>query len=67
MRIYVSANGSKTLFHETKKITREEWHEVKRLVKAYFGWKKLTWVRGEDGICLMDAERVEKLRKAFAH
>jgi len=67
MKIYVSANGSRTLFHEAKKMTREEWREVLRLVKMYFGWKKLTWIRVEDGVCLMNAERVEKLRKAFAH
>jgi len=64
MRIYVSNNGMKSLFHEGP-LTKETWNEVVVLIKEYFGWRKLACVRTRDGVCIMDGERIQRLRKIF--
>ena len=64
VRVYVSNNGMRTLFHEGP-LSKETWNEIMAWVKAYFGWQKVTVLRIQDGICLMNAEKIARLRKEF--
>ncbi len=64
MRVYVIDRGEKTLFYEGT-LTRETARQIRAEIRWYFGWRKLKVYREDGSLYIMDADRVEKLRKEF--
>jgi hypothetical protein len=64
MKIYVVDRGEKVLFHDGR-LDAKTIRTIKAEVKWYFGWRRIKVYKENDSIYLMDADRVEKLRKEF--
>lgn len=64
MKVYVIDRGEKALFYEGT-LTRETARQIRAEIRWYFGWRKLKVYREDGSLYIMDADRVEKLRKEF--
>ncbi|MEM4546831.1 MAG: hypothetical protein QW328_08750 [Nitrososphaerota archaeon] len=62
MRVYVCANGQKTLFHEGD-IDKQVAKQIVCWCKWYFGWKRIKVLRQGESIVLCDANHLERARK----
>jgi|GEM_PF-3005415 len=64
MKVYVCNNGQKSIFHEGK-VDKATMQQILAEVKWYFSWKEIDILREGDEIYLLNAEKIEKLRRQF--
>jgi len=63
-KVYVSNNGTKTLFHQGT-LSKETWKLILSEIKDYFGWKRLTFDTNENEIYIFNKDTIEQKRRKF--